>query len=251
MKVNEEKIDDFLLDRMSQADGQAFEQEIEKDQELADQVKLQQEIMGGLAVVGRAQFKARLDRIKKEAFKENTESTASIVEKKGTPSWVWWVIGILAISLAAFLFWQLNSGGEDPDVIYADLFEVYDVPLVQRDTDDQQLIKELSTYYKEEAYQAFIDGFIPEKDNFQDHPELMLSLGISYLMVDQATEAAEVLASLEQSNYPVYHDHARWYRILAVLKMEDINKVQELLPSLLENEQADHHKEAKELADRL
>jgi|GEM_PF-3155447 len=251
MKVNEEKIDDFLLDRMSQADNQAFEQEIEKDKELANQVKLQREIMGGLAVVGKAQFKARLDRIKKETFKESTETTSPIVEKKGIPSWVWWGIGVLALSLAALLFWQLNSGGEDPDVIYADLFEVYDVPVVQRDTDDQQLIKELSAYYKEEAYQAFIDGFAPQKDNFQDHPELILSLGISYLVVDQPADAAKVLANLEQSNYPAYHDHARWYRILAALKMEDFDKVQELLPALLENGQADHHAEAKDLAKRL
>ncbi|MBX2875565.1 MAG: hypothetical protein KTR30_25840 [Saprospiraceae bacterium] len=249
MKVNEEKIDDFLLDRMSKTDRQAFEQELEKDGELASRLKVQEEVMGGLALVGKEQFKARLQRIKKETF---AESNTQEVAKTGRPAWFWWLVGVMVVSLALLFFWMLNKGGgEDPNVIYADMFEVYDVPLVQRDTDDQQFIQQLSTYYKDGAYGEFIEGFTDRSREFGDHPELQLSLGISYLQTNQALEAAAVLTQLEESNYPAYHDHARWYRILAALQQGDVQKAKELLPPLLDNKEADHHIEAKELARRL
>ncbi len=249
MRKNEEKIDDFLLDRMSESDRLAFEKEVEKDLELANEIKVQQEILDGLAVVGKEQFKARLRRIKEETFAEvGNEKTM----EKEPSSWIWWLVGLLAIVLAAFLFWKLSSsGGEDPNVIYADLFERYEVPVVQRDTDDQQLIQALSTYYKEGAYQAFIDLHRTRGSELQDHPELQLSLGISYLQINKAAEAGEIFAQLEQSNYPAYHDHARWYRILAALQEGDVTKTKALLPQLLDDENADHHDEAKELARRL
>lgn len=249
MRINEEQIDDFLLDRMSATDRLAFEKEVEKDVELANQLKVQQEILDGLAVVGREQFKARLRRIKAETFVETGPQQA--VEKRPR-TWIWWLVAVVAIALAALLFWKLNtSGGEDPNAIYADLFEHYEVPVVLRDTDDQQLIQALSTYYKEGAYQAFIDQHVSREGELQDHPELQLSLGISYLQTKQSTEAAEVFARLEKSNYPAYHDHARWYRILAALQEGDLSKVEALLPQLLDDENADHHEEAKELASRL
>ena len=123
--------------------------------------------------------------------------------------------------------------------------------MVQRDTDDPQLIKQLSTYYKEGAYSAFIEGFEGQSNAFSDHPELQLNLGISYLQTEQPLKAASVLAQLEESNYPAYYDHARWYRILAALQEGDSAKARQLLPRLLEDENADHHVEAKELAIRL
>lgn len=249
MRINEDKIDDFLLDRLSESDRLAFQKEVEKDGELGNQIKVQQDILDGLAVVGREQFKARLRRIKEETFAE-TDPQKNI--DKGARSWIWWLVGFVAIVLAAFLFWKLSSsGGEDPNAIYADLFERYEVPVVQRDTDDQQLIQELSTYYKEEAYQAFINLYLTRVSELQDHPELQLSLGISYLQTNQATEAGEVFAQLEKSNYPAYHDHARWYRILAALQEGDVTKTKALLPQLLDDENADHHDEAKELTKRL
>lgn len=248
MKNTQDKIDDFLLNRLSLADRKAFEQELEKNQELANQVKTQREIMGALAVVGREKFKARLQRIKSETIK-----TPAVQDTKrpSMPAWVWWAIGLLALALIMLMLWRWQSTGEDPNAIYADLFDVYQVPVVQRDTEDQQLIRQLSTYYKEGAYQAFIDGFTPRADKLSAYPELMLSLGISYLKVGQARAAEEVLIDLERGDYPAYHDHARWYRILAALKAGNVEKVKDLLPVLLNDEEADHHKEAKDLARRL
>lgn len=249
MKVNEEQIDDFLLDRMSQSERQAFAEELEKNRELANQVKVQQQIVGGLAVIGKEQFKARLQRIKEETL---AEPIPPEVKGNRVSTRIWWLAAVIAILLAIFLIWKWNgASGEDPNVIYADLFEVYDVPIVQRDTDDQQLIQELSTYYKEGAYSAFIEGFEGRRNEFTDHPELQLSLGISYLQTKQPLKAANVLAQLEESNYPAYRDHARWYRILAALQEGNAAKAQQLLPRLLEDENADHYGEAKELDRRL
>ncbi len=249
MKVNEEKIDDFLLGRLSQSDRQAFEEELGRDAELARQVKVQQEIMGGIAILGKEQFKARLQRIKKETF---AEPVVQEVAKAGTPTWLWWLLGVIAVALAIFLFSRLNSGGgEDPNVIYADLFEVYDVPITQRDTDDQQLIQQLYSSYNEGAYQAFIDVFNTRHPELSNHPELQLSLGISYLQTQRSAEAAAVFAELEASNYPAYHDHARWYRILAALQRGDVEQAKQLLPPLLNNVEADHHGKAVELDRRL
>lgn len=248
MKSTEDKIDDFLLDRLSQADRQAFEEELEADQDLAKQVKLQQQIMGGLAVIGREQFKARLQRIKKETMSESPKQAGT---HTGMARWIWWLVGLLVASLLTLLLWKRANTTADPNAIYADLFEVYEAPSVQRDLENQALIETLTTHYREGAYQVFIDSFALHRDKFSTYPELLLSLGISYLQMGQSTLAAEAFLKVEQGDYPAYHDHARWYRILAALQSEEINLVKELLPALLEDEAADHHLEAKALSRRL
>lgn len=236
------------MDRLSLRERQAFEEELKTDQELARQVQLQQKIMGGLAVIGREQFKARLQRIKAEV---STGAPVQAVPRPSLPRWIWWVIGLIALALLVFMLWKRATPVEEPAAIYADLFEVYEAPMVQRDSSYQELIEELNVHYREGAYQAFIADFTPAEDQLSIYPELMLSLGISYLQVGQSRQAEEALLQVENGNYPAFHDHARWYRILAALQAEDVARVKALLPALLEDETADHHEAAKVLARRL
>lgn len=248
MKDQEKNIDDFLLDRLSNEEKNAFEASLKEDLDLSEEVKIQQEIIGGLAVVGRDQFKERLRRIQANVRAEG-EATES---KEAASTWNWklW-LSLLALGLLLALLWFTRTKAEAPTVIYADVFEVYDISISQRDPSERDLMKDLDTHYKNRDYDRFINRLNGQEGLYPHHPELFLSLGISYLETNQLVAADEVLLELENSEYNAYKDHAKWYRALAALKANDIEKTKLLLEDLVQDLEADHHEEAKALTRRL
>ena len=248
MKDKEKNIDDFLLDRLPNEEKKAFEASLKEDLGLSEEVKIQQEIMGGLAVVGRDQFKERLRRIQADVRAE--EEGIAPKKKTGTLNWMLWA-GLLALGLLLTLLWFTRAKAEAPTVIYADVFQVYDISITQRDPSERDLMKDLDTHYKNRDYDRFISRINGQEGQYPHHPELFLSLGISYLETDQLAAADQVLLELENSEYNAYKDHARWYRALAALKANDIEKTKLLLEDLVKDLKADHHEEAKALTRRL
>ena len=149
------------------------------------------------------------------------------------------------------LFWLTRSKTEDPTVIYADVFQVYDISISQRDPSERDLMKDLDTHYKNRDYDRFISRLSGQERQYPHHPELFLSLGISYLETNQLAAADQVLLELENSEFNAYKDHARWYRALAALKAKEIERTKLLLEGLVKDLKADHHEEAKALTRRL
>ena len=86
MKDKEKNIDDFLLDRLPNEEKKAFEASLKEDLGLSEEVKIQQEIMGGLSVIGRDQFKERLRRIQADVRAE--EEGIAPKKKTGTRNWI-------------------------------------------------------------------------------------------------------------------------------------------------------------------
>jgi len=249
MKDKEKKIDDFLLDRLPEAEKAAFEAALAADADLSAKVKVQEEIIGGLAVVGRDQFKERLRRIQAEVRAEGDVSAVPLKEERSR-RWMLWA-GLLALGLLLTLLWLTRTKTVEPAVIYADVFEVYDISISQRDPSERDLMEELDAYYRNREYDRFITRLDGQEGLYPHHPELYLSLGISYLETNQLEKADEVLLTLENSEYQAYKDHARWYRALAALKGKDIDKTKLLLEDLVNDTGADHHQEAKRLTQRL
>lgn len=245
----EQKIDDFLLDRLPEAERNAFETALARDPELARALHLQKEIMGGVQVLGREQFKARLRRIQQAVQVEDTIPSPAI--SKTTPSWWWWLLGAIAIGLLLLLLWLSRVPAETPAGIYADFFEPFAVSIIQRDPSENALFDELKMAYDSRDYSAFINRFSPLQTGYTHHPELLLALGISYLATGQPAEAGRVLEGLENGNYGAYRDQARWYRALAAVSANQPSEAKVMLDRLATDPLADHHKEAKRLLKRL
>lgn len=84
-----EHLDDFLLGRMSEAEARAFAERAEQDPLLAQEVRLQQDIVSGLKNARMAQLKARLSQL---------PTPPPAAGMGGLTSWQW--VGISAASVA-------------------------------------------------------------------------------------------------------------------------------------------------------
>jgi len=101
-----EHLDDFLLGRMSDEEARAFAERAEQDPLLAQEVRLQQDIVSGLKKARTAQLKARLSQLP-------TPPPAGV---GGLTSWQW--IGVSATSVAVILggvALYLNQTTSTPD----------------------------------------------------------------------------------------------------------------------------------------
>jgi hypothetical protein len=61
--VYEDKIDDYLRNKLSEADKSAFETELKGNEELAQEVQFQQSVVDGLRSARKAELKAMLDKV--------------------------------------------------------------------------------------------------------------------------------------------------------------------------------------------
>lgn len=249
MEAIEQKIDDFLLDRLPEAERTAFETALATDPELAKALHLQKEMMGGVQVLGREQFKTRLRSIQQAVQAEDT--LPSPPTSQVNRSWLWWLLGAIAIGLILLFVWLSRVPAETPSGVYADFFEPFAVSIIQRDPSENALFDALKTAYDSRDYNTFINRFSPLQTGYTHHPELLLALGISYLATDQLDEADRVLEGLENGNYSAYRDQAQWYRALAAVRDNNPPKAKTMLDRLATDPLADHHKEAKRLLKRL
>ncbi len=105
MDINQEyqdKIDQYLLGRMSEQDRLAFEQELNKDQELSKQFEFTKNVKD--AIVGRSR---RLSQIQEweQAYEEKKKAAADQIGSSSL-RYIYWISGIAAFFIAGFFLFQ-------------------------------------------------------------------------------------------------------------------------------------------------
>lgn len=105
MDINQEyqdKIDQYLLGRMSEQDRLAFEQELDKDQELSKQFEFTKNVKD--AIVGRSR---RLSQIQEweQAYEEKKKAAADQIGSSRL-RYIYWISGIAAFFIGGFFLFQ-------------------------------------------------------------------------------------------------------------------------------------------------
>lgn len=146
------------------------------------------------------------------------------------------------VLVTAYFFWP-NSG---EDNLYAK-YEYIDpgLPVLMSQSDDHIMYDAL-TYYNEEDFATAISKLSAVQKQGLNNDTITYYLAASYLYERQADNAIENLAALTTGSGP-FQARAEWLSVLAALQLENMEKVRQLLSTILANENHPFHSSAQQL----
>ncbi|MEM1322089.1 MAG: tetratricopeptide repeat protein [Bacteroidota bacterium] len=210
-------IEAYLLGQLSEGERQAFEERMAAEPELAQQVEQERKLLSGMAYFSQQQFKAELQAIHREVIEG--EAVKPPPEGKKKPGLPWWLIALVALGLAALLFWWLQGPAPTPQQLYAAHYEVFELPSASRDPDNQAVQAQAYALYEQGQYQQALPLFEQLLENQTNNIPLQLAAGNCHLQLNQAQAALPYFARSLAADDLLYRDQARWYAGLTQLQL--------------------------------
>lgn len=210
------------------------------------EISMRTDLIKGLEYNNDQELRSILDKIhNEEIFSANNK-----IKKIGIV-----LIGSLII-IGSFLLYNTIWKSEkaqpaDNATLYADYFNPFE-PSVESRSNDNISDKSFQIFidsYRTKDYQkslATIQPFLSEADN-----NTLLLAGISAMEVGKNQDAIKYLNRIIESNDFYFTDHAKWYKALVLLKMNNLRDAKLLLKDQAEDPKADHHNEAILLLQEL
>ncbi|WP_299210956.1 hypothetical protein [uncultured Aquimarina sp.] len=258
------EIDDYLSGTMSASEKQAFEERLIKDPVLAEELKLQKDMLtiyedqewlqgdkGALQTEEATQLKSFYE----SAEAANLKSTINEViteNRSGSQSKTFWFIGIAAsiavlITVSLFVFKDNNY-----DDLYASYVHLDEIPsLVTRGEDTNKLLENAQLLFEDKKYQEATESFAAyhAKETSID-PLSYIYNGISYIELNKFDEALAQFELLASSN-TLQSKKTHWYKALVLLKQKKKRKLKDVLQTIIADKSNYKYKEAQELLEKI
>ena len=226
-------IERYLDKQMTEEETIAFEQLLEKDADLKEQLELHQQMAATLKGEKIHQLRAVLAETDR-----NWQSGDKSEEVKIRPINFRRIIAIAATVLILVLAYQFifSGGGSVPsEQLFADHFQPYQMLLSQRDiTEDEKnvlLEKAISAYAKQD-FQNASDAFEQLSQSEPENSSYLFYQAIAQLGAQKNVEAiARFEIIMANENHP-FKEQARWYMALAYLKKGNADKTKDLLTTI-------------------
>ncbi len=239
-------IDDFIMGLLNKEEDKQFRQGLQKDNKLAERVKIRRDVINGIEAFGRKDLKNQLKVIHKEVIGQK----ASPAKRRSLLPYLAAAASILILVMA--VAYLMNQGGvPNSQELYASYFKPYDISGAQRSEGNEQLIQLEKLYANQKYAEALPLLEIQLNADETKSSDLLLAAGISNLELNQSEKALSYFNRITAKGDFNFEDEVRWYSALAYLKQDDITKAKELLEILSGDASADHSKEAKRLLDQL
>ncbi|MEL6971928.1 MAG: tetratricopeptide repeat protein [Bacteroidota bacterium] len=214
-----EKIDDFLDGQLPQEERQAFEVQLDKEEQLRKDLAFQHQLRQGIAFGSQGPLRARLNQIHAEYQTDEGQANDSKVVPIGRGLMNRWIMaaGLLIGALTILFLIQQPANNSN---IYASNYEPYALKNTTRSPGQGDL-----TSLAVEAYQAGnYEGAVPRLEDAleadSNQAPLQLALAISH-WENGAQEDAQT-ALLPLLNHPLLKDQANWYAALFDLAADDV-----------------------------
>lgn len=219
-KNMQEKIDKYLLGKLSEKELADFEKELSEHPELAEDVRLQQESLEMIDLMGDEKIRAQIKKV----------HSKMTVPPKPKRNRLFLIVSSIAAVLALTLIWSLfikTNPIFSPEKIYTTHFEPFPMNFAKRGANEKELVN-ASTLYSQKKYNKAIPIFENLSDKNID-TQIDLALGISYLELEEYNKAISTFEKLIITKDPLYEHHSYWYAALGYLKMNDVAKCKEYL----------------------
>ena len=226
-----EIIEQFINGELSPDEHMEFQASMEKDPELAEEVKLHQRMHAALAETEVIQLENLLQEVNKEVKIDGHETKAlgvfSMLKNYRR------LAAIAAVLLVAALIFQLFLG-KSPD-LFSEHYESYPYLLDSRSTEiASPLHQQASSAYQNGEYESAYPLFITLSEELEGQPSAWayrFYAGVSALEAGQYSDAEQSLKAVADSSETIYSAEAEWYLALVFLAQDKI----ELAKSTLEN----------------
>ncbi len=240
--MEDERLEKYLKDELTESERNQFEEDLEKDPELAEALRLQKDLLLGIKM----HFDDRL----KEEFKKidlESEKTGDAGKTQMRTLWKWAASAAVGLTLVG-VFYFMNAQDRNQRLFtayYSDFPNI--IERTQRDTESP--MEQAFVYFQNEEWQEASEAFAAMQAEQPTifYPQFYQAL--SLLNLDRASDAVPLFEAVLQSTDTRFTDPARWYLSLAYLKMDNEDQAIATLESIDEN--SPYASDAKELLDKL
>lgn len=206
---------------MDPIEATAFEETLENDPELKEEVDLYREVEAAIADTEMLDLRAQLDEIHEELTpqleKLKRNSSKRILRYAVAAS----LAVIISLGTYSLFFRNVNNNR-----IVTEFYKPYDVTLINRsaNTSITPLMREALYKYENQEYKEAISLF---RDILELNPEMTAShlySGISYLEIEEYTHAKQSLTAVLEHNDNLYMEQADWYLGIVYLLNDERDK---------------------------
>ena len=246
MEDLQDQIDAYLTGRLEGAGKAAFEQRLQEDLALAEEVSKQRDVLHVLETVEDSKWKARLVKIHEEHQQNQAKSDGVIVEvRKKRQLYIGLSIAAAVFMILCLVF--LTQQARPPaKSLYASFYTPYPLSFTDRGEGNEALKASASQAYLTEDFTGAIEKFRMLRSR-EPLPVYDLALAICFLETS-VTDSAEILfRSLRED--PLYDEAAQWYWALTLLKQSQVADCRRALESI--EEEMEFYEEAQLLLAQL
>jgi tetratricopeptide (TPR) repeat protein len=177
--------------------------------------------------------------------------TQNAIKKQKNTQWnlYYAAAAILVISLTSVLYVSLRKSPSEK--LFADFYQPYPntIPLVRGEVEEMSL-EEAMVKYETGDYVNALLVFENLLSQYPDSTEIQFYAAISYLNTGQTENSIVYLNKITDKSKSEFSEPALWYRAMAYLKDNDINKAKDDLKSLI-SANSKYKDQARELLNKL
>ncbi len=239
MDLPNNKIEAYLMGKLKGKELSEFKKQLKNDAPLAEEVKIQRQLIEQVESMGALKMKDQLLVIKEQLQNRRRRLIRSM-------------IGLVAAAAIALIFVGSQFFGDT--VTSQDLFgqhyQAYQLPFGSR-AEGQEEIHRIGTFYHTRKYEQalpLLQQVLAENPN---DSRSRLAIAICQLELQQIEEAQQSLQVLIDREDPLYLDQAHWYMALAALLQDQVATCRKHLILLSGNPRSTRFKEAQELLKQL
>jgi len=249
MKDHTEKIDNYILGRLSPKEEEGFAQELKSNPDMTILYKQRLLLLEGIEAQGDIELKKRLKDIHKKF-----EGEDQAIEKSGGPGRsIFLLLAAATLAALAYFFYSqdLKPVKMEDEKIYASSYEPYEFSSGTRSDEADKSFGNAVAQYNNKEYDAASNSF--EKLLTLDSQNLEYKFGyaLSKLLGSTPEEGKDLMQLIISKNDPVFKDQAIWFLGLAELKSGNREKAKQLFMTLSKDSQADHHKDAIDALNKM
>lgn len=242
---NEEKIDQYLSNRLSEGERSNFEAEIAANEDLRKEVALQKMLAAGITAGGNRRLKARLQAMHDEATEEDEKSATKVVQMRPRR----WLAIAASVAIMAMAVWWIMAQPADNQALFADYYEPYTTNLTTRDMSSDDILAQIETLYNAGKYEEAIPVIETALSQNPANAKLSLAAGVAHLELNNLEKAAFYFKRAAANE--LLQEVADWYLALTYLKQDRVEETKQLLEKIKETASPHYQAKATDLLEKL
>lgn len=231
MKNYHEEIDAFLHGGMTHSEMEVFRARFEASPELKDEVILHHEVEEAVTETNVMALREQLHEIHQKQFEQRNILSWQMLKN----NYRYVAASVVILIAASILF--LKQHQQNPDTIYKQYYESYSASSFRSGVvETDQILEQAILKYKQEDYHKAISLFEQILEERKKDPAINLYSGISYMEIEKYANASNSFQTIINLEKTLFEEQARWYLALCCLKTEKLDKAEQLLDELIQND---------------
>ncbi len=245
MEINQEiknKIDDYLLGKMSDQEVHLFEHTMSQDEDLQKEVNQMRLILESIESYGDQKLKNKLNLI----HENHLEQTASVKKYQLNKKFISAAASILIIISSYFAYYQFHNINQSPETIYQLYYSTPEFNMASR-SHIMEASQTAESYYKIKDYTNAIEELEEYSQNNPEDLSAMFYKAICLHEIELDSSASILLNKIIDNNHPALSDDARWYYSLILLSNHEIGQAKDFLKQLQSDSTSFYSEKANEI----